>query len=71
MTDDERAALETERFQTLSLLRHQQGQAMGGESAAFCESCGNDIPLARRQALPGVTLCIGCKAVEELLERRR
>ncbi|MDD5271098.1 MAG: TraR/DksA C4-type zinc finger protein [Methylovulum sp.] len=72
MTDDERAALETERFQALALLHHQQGHAaMAGESAEFCGQCGNDIPAARRKALPGVTLCIGCKAAEELLERRR
>jgi phage/conjugal plasmid C-4 type zinc finger TraR family protein len=71
MTDDERAALETERFQALSLLHHQQDHAvMAGESAEFCEQCGNEIPAARRKALPGVTMCIGCKRAQELTDRR-
>jgi phage/conjugal plasmid C-4 type zinc finger TraR family protein len=33
-----------------------------------CEKCGEDIPEARRLAIPGVTLCIYCK---EASERRR
>ena len=27
----------------------------------FCEECGEEIPPARRQALPGVRLCIHCQ----------
>lgn len=33
-----------------------------GESAEFCEECGNEIPQARRLALPGVKLCVTCQS---------
>ncbi|MCP4389677.1 MAG: DksA/TraR family C4-type zinc finger protein [Gammaproteobacteria bacterium] len=32
-----------------------------GESLSHCEECGNEIPPARREAVPGVRLCIGCQ----------
>ncbi|MDI3442282.1 TraR/DksA C4-type zinc finger protein [Erwinia sp. V90_4] len=34
-------------------------------SAFFCEACGESIPLARRKALDGVTLCVSCKEIDE------
>jgi phage/conjugal plasmid C-4 type zinc finger TraR family protein len=33
-----------------------------GESAEECALCGDDIPLARRQALPGVRTCVKCQS---------
>jgi len=30
-----------------------------------CEDCGDDIPEARRIAVPGCTTCIYCKALRE------
>ncbi len=33
-----------------------------GESLRECEECGEAIPEPRRQAVPGVRLCIGCQA---------
>jgi len=33
-----------------------------GESLAHCEECGAAIPQARREAMPGVRLCVGCQA---------
>jgi phage/conjugal plasmid C-4 type zinc finger TraR family protein len=33
-----------------------------GESSPVCEECGEDIPPARRAALPGVRLCLACQA---------
>jgi phage/conjugal plasmid C-4 type zinc finger TraR family protein len=33
-----------------------------GESLSHCEECGAEIPLARRQAVPGVRLCISCQS---------
>lgn len=33
-----------------------------GESRHDCAECGELIPEARRQALPGVQLCINCQA---------
>lgn len=32
-----------------------------GESLIHCEECGVDIPEARRQAIVGVRLCVGCQ----------
>ena len=36
-----------------------------GESLEHCEECGKDIPQARRQAVPGVRLCIACQAEQD------
>ena len=33
-----------------------------GESAEYCEICGEDIPERRREALPGVRTCVACQA---------
>ena len=32
-----------------------------GESLEYCAECGEPIPQARREALPGVRLCIECQ----------
>lgn len=32
-----------------------------GESAEFCDECGEKIPEARRAALPGVQHCVRCQ----------
>ncbi|GGW73079.1 DksA/TraR family C4-type zinc finger protein [Alteromonas halophila] len=37
-------------------------QIPAGDSAEFCEECDAAIPEARRQAIPGVQLCINCQA---------
>jgi phage/conjugal plasmid C-4 type zinc finger TraR family protein len=39
-----------------------------GESAPHCEHCDSVIPEARRKAVPGVRLCVGCQAE---LEKRQ
>ncbi|WP_296402152.1 DksA/TraR family C4-type zinc finger protein [Psychrobacter sp.] len=48
-----------------------------GESLAFCDECGDRIPEARRQALPGVEHCVKCQSeleaqfrTQELYNRR-
>ncbi len=33
-----------------------------GESLTHCEECGAAIPKARREALPGVRLCVTCQS---------
>lgn len=38
-----------------------RSQLHSGESLQFCEECGDEIPIARRQALLGVRLCITCQ----------
>jgi len=48
-----------------------------GESLSRCEDCGNEIPEARRRAVPGVRRCVACQAeadaehVERSLYNRR
>jgi len=37
-------------------------------SAEICEECGEDIPVARQKAMPGVQHCVYCQA---LLERNK
>jgi len=38
-----------------------RSQLHSGESSEFCDECGDVIPEARRQALPGVRFCITCQ----------
>ena len=33
-----------------------------GESLSHCEECNKRIPEARREAIPGVRLCINCQS---------
>lgn len=37
-----------------------------GASEFFCLSCSEEIPEARRRALPGVQFCVTCKSIGEL-----
>ncbi len=37
----------------------------------FCESCGVEIGLGRLEARPTATLCLECKTLDELKERRQ
>lgn len=36
-----------------------------GESRRRCLACDSEIPEARRQAIPGVRLCVACQDVED------
>lgn len=42
------------------LARMQARRAPVGDSLTHCAECDEPIPQARRQALPGVKLCIDC-----------
>lgn len=33
-----------------------------GESLEHCEECGGKIPQLRREAIPGVRLCVACQS---------
>jgi len=33
-----------------------------GEGSAECVECGEDIPAARRRAMPGATTCVNCQS---------
>lgn len=40
---------------------HAREQLPTGESIARCEECDAEIPQARREALPGIRLCVSCQ----------
>ena len=40
-----------------------------GESAEFCDICGEEIPEKRRQALPGVRTCVACQSQRDAADR--
>ena len=42
-------------------VKQARAQLKGGESLAECEGCGQAIPEARRQAVPGVRRCVKCQ----------
>lgn len=33
-----------------------------GKGSEYCDECGEDIPQARRDALPGIRTCISCQS---------
>ncbi len=39
-----------------------RAQLPRGESLKSCEKCDTAIPTARREAVPGVRLCVNCQA---------
>ena len=41
--------------------RERPGVSETGESRETCLECGEPIPQARREAMPGCTLCIKCQ----------
>ncbi len=36
-----------------------------GESLTHCEDCEEEIPLGRRQAVPGVRCCVKCQSLRD------
>ena len=42
-------------------VQHARHQIPTGESLKRCEECDANIPDARRQAVPGVRLCVSCQ----------
>ena len=42
-----------------------RSQLPHGESLSHCEECDAVIPEARRQAVPGVRLCISCQEAHD------
>lgn len=41
-----------------------------GPSASHCDECDVEIPSARRQAVPGVRLCVECQQLQEMRHGR-
>ena len=42
-----------------------RGKLPRGVGSHQCLECGDAIPAARRQAIPGVTLCVACQAEQD------
>ncbi|WP_440998124.1 DksA/TraR family C4-type zinc finger protein [Arhodomonas sp. SL1] len=42
-------------------LERVRSRLPAGEGLSHCEECGNEIPARRREALPGVRLCVACQ----------
>lgn len=42
-------------------IKRSRSQLPRGESLSNCEECDAAIPSARREAVPGVRLCINCQ----------
>lgn len=42
-------------------IERARSQLPQGPGLTHCEECGADIPEARRDALPGVRLCVACQ----------
>ncbi len=36
-----------------------------GEGATHCLECGEEIPEARRRAMPGARTCVGCQSARD------
>jgi len=53
-----------EQFQTAALEEHQRNRPTG-PAATHCEDCGDEIPEARRRAVPGCRRCIDCQTFHE------
>lgn len=59
-TDDD-AVLEQIQDSINDEVNRARRTAACGESLLYCEECGEEIPEARRKAVPGVRLCIDCQ----------
>lgn len=46
-------------------VKRVRDQLPRGESLSNCEECGKSIPSARREAIPGVRLCVACQAEQD------
>jgi phage/conjugal plasmid C-4 type zinc finger TraR family protein len=49
----------------IDVIRRRVAEQESAPSLSECESCGEEIPLARQKAVPGVTMCIDCKQRHE------
>lgn len=64
---DRASALEEEtRADALRAWRESQGPALSVQASRdTCRDCGDEIPPARRVAVPGCTLCVDCQTDAE------
>lgn len=48
--------------EAIERMRLRNARRAHAESAEFCEECDEPIPQARREAMPGVRLCVACQS---------
>ena len=46
-------------------VKRARSQLNKGPSLTHCEECGASIPAARREAVPGVRLCVACQQAHD------
>ncbi|OCG63798.1 hypothetical protein A9G48_04900 [Gilliamella sp. wkB18] len=46
-------------------VKNASAKVYSGVSSLYCHECGEPIPEARRDAVPGCSLCVYCKQKEE------
>lgn len=46
-------------------VRLARSRLPAGVSETHCQDCGDDIPVARREAMPGVRTCVACQAAHD------
>ena len=63
------AQIEASISDELARLKARRGPV--GDSLAHCAECGEDIPEARRAAIPGVKLCVDCASERDAKHRGR
>ena len=74
MTDDvDRASAREVELLDEALYQQTRRAGLAGKTAAdsaeWCESCGDGIPLARRVAVPGCLYCVACQTRHEMKGR--
>ena len=50
-------------------VKRARDQLPRGKSLSHCEECEKAIPDARREAVPGVRLCVACQAEHDAKEK--
>lgn len=66
MTDIFDRAQELEALQRDAAIAEARSHAPHGHSEKFCIDCGEPIPDARRDAIPGCLRCLDCQQDREL-----
>lgn len=67
MADNLDLAAEREEIERASLIASRQRPATAHTiSATHCGWCGDDIPAARRIAVPGCEYCVDCQRLTEV-----
>lgn len=61
----EGAVLEQIEATVTDAVARARSELASGASLSHCAECGAEIPMGRRQALPGVRLCVTCQQAQD------